>query len=75
MATEEELKEIIRKKRGGRWIEYHGPYKIGAADVSLPALFSLRLCGGSLLTALPCATNLFRRKLMESRVPKCRRGS
>ena len=50
MATEEELKEIIRKKRGGRWIEYHGPYKIGAADVSLPALFSLRLCGGSLLT-------------------------
>ena len=45
MATEEELKEIIRKKRGGRWIEYHGPYKIGAADVSLPALFSLRLCG------------------------------
>jgi hypothetical protein len=33
MATEEELKEIIRKKRGGRWIEYHGPYKIGAAEV------------------------------------------
>jgi hypothetical protein len=33
MATEEELKGIIRKKRGGRWIEYHGPYKIGAADV------------------------------------------
>ena len=35
MATEEklkedELKEIIRKKKGGRWIEYHGPYKIGS---------------------------------------------
>ena len=38
MATEEklkedELKEIIRKKRGGNGIEYHGPYKIGTADV------------------------------------------
>ena len=38
MATEEKLKEeqlkdIIRKKRGGRWKEYHGPYEIGTADV------------------------------------------
>jgi hypothetical protein len=38
MATEEklkedELKEIIRKKRGGKWIEYHGPHKIGTANV------------------------------------------
>jgi hypothetical protein len=38
MATEEklkedELKQIIRKKRGGNWIEYHGPYKIGTANV------------------------------------------
>jgi hypothetical protein len=30
---EDELKEIIRKKRGGNWIEYHGPYRIGTADV------------------------------------------
>jgi hypothetical protein len=30
MATEPELKAIIKKERGGRWIEYHGPYKIGA---------------------------------------------
>ena len=38
MATEEklkedELKEIIKKKKGGRWIEYHGPYKIGSSNV------------------------------------------
>jgi hypothetical protein len=33
MATEPELKAIIKKERGGRWIEYHGPYKIGPADV------------------------------------------
>ena len=33
MATEAELKAIIKKERGGRWIEYHGPYKIGAANV------------------------------------------
>jgi hypothetical protein len=33
MTTEPELKAIIKKERGGTWIEYHGPFKIGAADV------------------------------------------
>ena len=33
MATEKKLKEIIRNKRGGKWIEYHGPWKIGTAEV------------------------------------------
>jgi hypothetical protein len=33
MITEGELKAIIKKKRGGKWLEYHGPTKIGTADV------------------------------------------
>ena len=33
MATEPELQAIIKKERGGTWIEYHGPFKIGATDV------------------------------------------
>jgi hypothetical protein len=33
MATEAELKEIIRTKRGGNWIEYQGPFQMGTANV------------------------------------------
>ena len=33
MATEPELKAIIKKEREGKWIEYHDPFKIRAANV------------------------------------------
>ena len=32
MATENELKDIMRKERGGRWIDYYR-HTIGTADV------------------------------------------